>query len=291
MAVAVVTDTTHGLPRERVAALGVREVSLYVGEDGALRREADVTDLAAFYARLRDARGLPRTSQPSVGDFVAVYEPLLEAGHDVLSVHLAAALSGTCATARQARDELGAGDRVEVVDSATGAAGLGMVVLAAVRAAREEGEVALVAARVRAARAHVRLWFCVDTLEFLRRGGRIGQAQAWLGTALRVKPILTFDGEVRPVERVRTAGRAFERMVGFLGELRDAGSDGWVVQHIGAPAEAERLVARGRELMGREPLWVSEIGPVFGTHLGPGVLGVGGLPRALVEPLAPAAGA
>lgn len=282
MALVVVTDTTHGLPRERVAALGVHEVSLYVGEDGVLRREADVADLAAFYARLRDARGLPTTSQPSVGDFLAVYEPLLAAGHDVLSLHLATALSGTCATAGQARDELGAAERVEVVDSATGAAGLGMLVLAAARAAREEGELGAAAARVRAAREHVRLWFCVDTLEFLRRGGRIGQAQAWVGSALRVKPILTFDGEVRPVERVRTSARAFERMVGYLGELRDAGGDGWVVQHIGVPDTAERLVARGREVLRCEPLWVSEIGPVFGTHLGPGAFGVGGLPRALV---------
>jgi len=127
------------------------------------------------------------------------------------------------------------------------------------------------------------MWFAVDTLEFLRRGGRIGSAQAWLGGALKIKPILTIDREITPVERVRTAGRAFERMVDYLKMRKEDGADGWVVQHIQAPEQAQRLVERGREIFGSEPLWVSEVGPVIGAHVGPGLLGVGGCPRSLVE--------
>jgi DegV family protein with EDD domain len=157
-----------------------------------------------------------------------------------------------------------------------------MIALASAAAARGGLGTDEVVARTRAACAAVKLWFAVDTLEFLRRGGRIGAAQAWLGGALKVKPILTVDGEITPIERVRTAGRAFERMVDYLQECKDGGADGWVVQHIQVPGEADRLVERGREIFGHEPLFVSEIGPVIGAHVGPGLVGVGGIPRALL---------
>ena len=287
MGVAVVTDTTHYLPRALVERHSLHLVSLYVRWDRVLEREADITDLAAFYERLRAARDLPTTSQPSVGDFLAVYEPLLERGDDIVSVHLAAGISGTYGTALQAREALaerGLDGRVEVVDSRTGAGAMGMVAIAAARAAARGGDVAAVAARAHEAREHLRMWFCVDTLEYLRRGGRVGQAQAWLGGALRVKPILSVQSEIVPVERVRTSARAFERMVEYLAALRDDGRDGWVVQHIRAHEQAERLVERGRGLFGSEPLWVSEVGPVIGAHVGPGLIGLGGLPRDLVEP-------
>ena len=102
----------------------------------------------------------------------------------------------------------------------------------------------------------------VDTLEYLRRGGRIGAASAWIGATLKVKPILTIEGEMQPVERVRTAGRAFERLVAHLEQRRENGCDAFAIQHIQAPAEAERLAERGREIYGRDPELISEIGPV-----------------------------
>jgi DegV family protein with EDD domain len=132
--VAVVTDSTPYVPPELLAHWGVAQVSLYVGWDGDLRPEREYTDLDAFYARLRDSPGLPSTSQPSVGDFKAVYEPLVAAGRDVASIHLAEGLSGTCASAREAGRllaEAGHPGRVEVLDAATGAGGLGLLVLAA----------------------------------------------------------------------------------------------------------------------------------------------------------------
>jgi DegV family protein with EDD domain len=284
--VAVVTDTTHYLPRALVAANEITEVSLYVNDGERTERESEMPDFDAFYERLRASTGdLPTTSQPSIGDFLAAYEPLVADGRDVLSVHISEGISGTVGSARQAAAELeqrGAGGRVEVIDSRTTCGGLGMVALAAAASARSGADLAAVAARTREACAAAHLWFAVDTLEFLRRGGRIGAAQAWLGGALKVKPILTVDGEITPVERVRTSGRAFERMVEFLAECKDDGADAWVVQHVQAPGEADRLVERGRELFGSEPLMVSEVGPVIGAHTGPGLLGVGGIAPALL---------
>ncbi len=123
---------------------------------------------------------------------------------------------------------------------------MGLLVLAAAAAARAGADKDAVAARVRETRKALRIWFCLDTLEYLRRGGRVGKAQAWLGGTLKIKPILSLEYEIMPVERVRTAGRAFERMVEYAQELHDRGADGWVVQHIQAPEQAERLIDRCR---------------------------------------------
>jgi fatty acid kinase fatty acid binding subunit len=169
-----------------------------------------------------------------------------------------------------------------VIDSETACGGMGMLVLAAAAAARRGASKDEVVARVRDTRKALRIWFCIDTLEYLRRGGRVGRAQAWLGGTLKIKPILSLEYEITPVERVRTAGRAFERMVQYMQELHDAGSDAWVVQHIQATEQAQRLIERGREIYGSEPLFSSEVGPVIGTYVGPGLIGVGGIPRALL---------
>ena len=126
------------------------------------------------------------------------------------------------------------------------------------------------------------MWFALDTLEYLRRGGRIAGASAWLGSALKIKPILTVESEITPIERVRTSRRAFERMVDLLRSLAAEGRNGWMVQHIQAPDEAAELARRGSEILGCEPLVTSEIGPVIGTHVGPGLLGAGGLPESLL---------
>jgi DegV family protein with EDD domain len=284
--VAVVTDTTCYLPAERVTAEELREVSLYVHWQDRDDREADLPDFDGYYEHLRTAAELPTTSQPSVGDFLSCYEPLLDAGHDIVSIHLSAGISGTYESALAAKtrlDEQGREGRIEVMDSATACGGLGLMVLAAAARARAVDEVEAVVRHARAAREELNLWFCVDTLEFLRRGGRIGSASAWLGTTLRIKPILALEAEITPVERVRTAGRAFERMVDYLRSCHEDGADAWVVQHIQAPDVAARLVDRGREIFGTEPTIVSEIGPVIGTHVGPGLIGVGGVPSSFLR--------
>ena len=123
------------------------------------------------------------------------------------------------------------------------------------------------------------MWFAVDTLEYLKRGGRIGGVSAWVGSTLKIKPILTVESEIRPVERVRTSARAFERLVDYARQRHASRADAWVVQHIQAPDQAELLIERCREIFEREPLFVSEVGPVIGAHIGPGLLGVGSLPE------------
>ncbi len=286
MPVAVVTDSTHYLPAEIVAAHGLHEVSLYVKLDGTLRRESDMTDLPAFWEAMRTGSELPTTSQPSIGDFVACYEPLLQAGHDVVSIHISAGISGTYDSALQARREVaerGFEGGIEVLDSRTVCGGLGLQLLAAAARAGAGAGLQEVAEHTRAARASQRIWFALDTLEYLRRGGRVGGAQAWIGGALKIKPILSLESQIEPVERVRTWGRAFERMVEFMRTLHADGADAWVIQHIQAPAEAQRLLERGREVFGCEPRFVSEVGPVIGAHAGPGMIGVGGLGPSMLD--------
>ena len=287
--VAVVTDTTHYLPAEVVARHELHEVSLYVNWDGRTDRESDLPDYDAFYDHMRSAATLPSTSQPSVGDFLTVYEPLLEAGDDVLSVHLSGGISGTVEAARQARDALVergvAPERIQIVDSDTGCAGHGLMAIAARNAIRGGADLGGAAEAALRLRAQMKIIFAVDTLEYLRRGGRIGGAQAWIGSALKIKPILSIDREILPIERVRTAGRAFERMVEHLAALHDGGADVFFVQHIQAHEVAARLAERGRKIYGRPPEFVSEIGPVIGAHVGPGLFGVTGLPGSLLGPV------
>jgi DegV family protein with EDD domain len=286
MGVQVVTDSTHYLPPSVVSEYGLQTVSLYVNWDGRTDRELDLPDFDGYYAYLKSSKNMPTTSQPSVGDFLAVFEPIIERGDDIVSIHLSAMVSGTHATAEQARAHLieqGVNDgRIEIVDSKTTCAGLAFPAMGAANAARAGRDVAAVAQVARSVRAATKVWFAVDTLEFLRKGGRIGHAQAWVGSALRVKPILTLEAEVEPVERVRTSNRAVERLIELLRERKADGCDRFVIQHIQDPERAEKLVDAGREIYDSEPLFVSEIGPVIGAHAGPGLLGVTAIPSQLL---------
>jgi DegV family protein with EDD domain len=276
--VAVVTDSTTYLPPELIERWEVEQVSLYVGWAGERLPERDY-DLEEFYARLRKSDDLPSTSQPSVGDFLASYEPLAEAGRDIVSIHIASGLSGTYESALEAArviEDKGHRGRVEVVDGQTGAGGLGCLVLAAAEAAAQGQSQPQVVDAVRRARAGLDMWFCLDTLEYLRKGGRIGAAQALVGSALKIKPILTFGTEISPVGKVRTKKRAMERMVSYLQELHERGASGWIVQHAQSFEDAAALVAAGEEIFGSEPLFCTQVGPVLGAHLGSGML-VGGI--------------
>ncbi|MBA3304699.1 MAG: DegV family protein [Thermoleophilaceae bacterium] len=286
--VAIVTDTTANLPPEVIAERDVTVVPLYVifGPDRT-ERESDITDYPAFFEELRGAQSLPSTSQPSIGDFMAAYEPLLAGGREVVSIHISTGLSGTCDSALQAAEQLTrdgkGGERVRVVDSSTVAGALGLVVLGACAAARAGATGQEVEARAHATRAELKMWFAVDTLEFFKRGGRIGAASAWIGSTLRIKPILTVENELVPVERVRTSSRVVERLVDYARQRHDSGADAWAMQHISADEQARRLADRCCEVFGREPEFVSEVGPVVGTHTGPGLLGVGSIPTRMLE--------
>lgn len=282
----VVCDTTCYLPDELIAERGIHRISLYAGLDGEMEPELEIRDYDAFYERLRSSDSKVTTSQPSVGDFVAVWEPLLAAGKDVVSLHISANISGTCEAAEQARAKLTeegkGGERVQIFDSRSGAAGLGFCALGASAAADTGASGDEVRKRAADTREEMKMWFALDTLEYLRRGDRIGKARGWLGSTLRIKPILTFEEEITPVERVRTRSRALERLRAFAGQRHESRADAWVVQYIQDRETAETLADDCREIFGREPLYMCEVGPVLGAHLGPGMLGVGSVPDSML---------
>jgi DegV family protein with EDD domain len=266
-----------------IASRGIQTISLYVTVDGQQEREADIADYAGFYERLRASEGGATTSQPSIGDFVSVYEPLLDEGREIVSIHISAGISGTFEAAGQARERLTAegkgGERIKLFDSRSAAGGMGLSVVAAAAAAQAGEDADAVLARAERAREELKMWFAIDTLEYLRRGGRIGGARAWIGSALKIKPILTLEEEITPVERVRTRARSIERLRDYARQRHESGLDSWVVQHIQDPDTANGLIEDCYEIFGCEPAFTSEIGAVLGAHVGPGLLGVGSVSK------------
>ena len=278
--VAVVSDSSAYLPPALAAASGLTLVSQYVRVGDRLEVEGDV-DGDAFFEQLRSGDRLPSSQHPPAEDFAAAYEPLVRDGHDVVSVHTAKALSGTYDSAAAAASEFDG--RVQVVDSQSAAGGLGVIALAAARRAAAGESADDVVAAAEETRAALKLWFAVDTLEFLRRSGRIGAASSLIGSTLLIKPILTIeDGSMRPVEQVRTALRAFERMVDYARQRHGSGADAWFVQHVQAPDTAARLVESCHDVFGGPPVFVSEIGPAVGSNTGPGLIGLGAVPARLL---------
>jgi DegV family protein with EDD domain len=284
---AVVCDSTAYLPADIVAERDVRVVGLYVSIDGEQQKETEIEDYGAFFERLRASEGGATTSQPSVGDFAAVYGPLLDEGREIVSVHISAGISGTCEAAGQARerliDEGKGGERITIFDSRSAAGGMGLCALGAAAAAHSGSDAAETLARAEQAREELKMWFAIDTLEYLRRGGRIGGASAFIGSALKIKPILTLEEEITPVERVRTRARSIERLRDYARERHESGLDAWVVQHIQDDETAAGLVDDGREIFGCEPAFVSEIGAVLGAHVGPGLLGIGSVSKSVLS--------
>jgi DegV family protein with EDD domain len=276
VSVAVVTDSTAYLPPSLVRQYAVEVVPLYVVMAGHSGREGE--DIGpADVARALAVRGQRvSTSRPTPGDFVAAYRRRLAAGADrIVSVHLSAELSGTVDAARLAATQVGE-HIVTVVDSRSAAMGSGFAVLAAARAAASGADAQTVAAAARDTAAATRTLFVVDTLEHLRRGGRVGSAASMIGTALAVKPLLhVADGRVVPLEKVRTSARALARLVQRGVEAADGRSVSVAVHHLAAPERAERLATELRQrLTGLRELHVSELGAAIGAHVGPGAVGL-----------------
>jgi len=278
--VAVVSDSSAYLPPALADASGLTLVAQYVRLRGRLEPE-DSVDGEAFFEELRSGDHMPSSQHPPPEDFDAAYEPLVRDGHDVVSIHTAQALSGTFDAASEAAARYEG--RVRVVDSQSAAGGLGVIALAAARRAAAGESADGVIAAAEATRASLKLWFALDTLEFLRRAGRIGAASSLIGSTLLIKPILTIeDGAMRPVEQVRTASRAFQRMVDYARQRHESGADAWFVQHVQAPETADRLVESCRDVFGGPPVFCSEIGPSVGSNTGPGLIGLGAVPARLL---------
>jgi DegV family protein with EDD domain len=274
--VAVVTDSTSYLPPRLLAELGIAVVPLHVLIENRSGTEGVDVVPADVVRALSSRRAEVSTSRPTADDFSATYRRLLDEGAEaIVSVHLSAALSGTYDSAVLGARECPQGT-VVVIDSRTTAMGLGFAVIAGAEAARSGAPRDDVAAAVRATVDRTTTMFCVETIEHLRRGGRIGAAAALLTTALSVKPILeVVDGSVVLKEKVRTSSRALTRLeelaVGAAGE----GPVDLAVQHLAAPERAEEISRRlGQRLPRVGRVVVSEVGATVGAHLGPGVVGV-----------------
>ena len=276
MPVAVVTDSTAYLPAELSGSYDLTVVPLTVVINGAEGLEGLQIQPAEVARALGARRFAVSTSRPAPSQFVEAYERLLKAGADgIVSVHLSAKLSGTFEAATLAAAEVG--DRVRVVDSETTGMGLGFAALAAAKAATDGKDLDAVRGEAADHASRVSTLFYVDTLEFLRRGGRIGAASALLGTALSVKPILhVVDGAIVVRDRVRTAGRALAKLVDLAVEASGDGEVDIAVHHLQAPERAAALAdAVSMRLSDRlRDCYITEIGAVVAAHVGPGLAGV-----------------
>jgi DegV family protein with EDD domain len=275
--VAVVTDSTSYIPkelREQYPITVVPQVVIWEGQT----YEDDVTMTPEqFYTRLRTAKVMPSTSQASVVNMHKAFSSLVEQGFDVLGIFISSKLSGTFQSGVQGREQLASGkEKVDLVDSNTTAMAMGFMVLTAARAALEGASLAECKGLAEKAREHVGVYLTVDTLEFLHRGGRIGGAQRFLGTALNLKPVLAIDdGRIEAVERVRTRGKALDRLVELVAEKCSGKSPvRMATLHADAEADAKMMLDKITPLVHPVESVLAAVSPAVGAHAGPGTVGL-----------------
>jgi DegV family protein with EDD domain len=278
MTVRVITDSTSDISQADAERLGITVVPLNIHfGDEQLRDGVDITP-QQFFQRLVSSKVLPKTSQPSAGAFLDIYESLANETDEILVVHISGKLSGTGNSARAAKDAFGSRARVEIVDSGTVSWPLGFAARSATIAAEEGRNLEACAAAARDAIERTKLVFLLDTLEYLQRGGRIGRARAWMGQVFNIKPILTVrDGEIAPLERVRSRMRAEERV--FELATQDEHPDVLAVAHSSSDEEASHWVERLRGTRPGVPVESGWLGPVVGVYAGPNVLGMASVRR------------
>ena len=275
--VAVVTDSTAYIPRDLREKHPITVVPQVVtwGEEVF---EDDVTITPdQFYTRLRGAKVMPKTSQVSVVNMHKAFETLLEQGYDVLGMFLSAKLSGTFQSALLGRDELASGkEKIELIDTETTSMAMGFQVLAVARAAQDGASMADCKALADKARSRTGIYLTVDTLEFLHRGGRIGGAQRFLGTALNLKPILMVEGgRIEPVERVRTRNKALDRVVELVAEKCAGKSQVRVATlHADAQSDGKYLLDKIVPLVNPVETVFAAVSPAVGANAGPGTVGL-----------------
>ncbi|HEV2471158.1 MAG TPA: DegV family protein [Ktedonobacteraceae bacterium] len=275
MGVRIVTDSTADIPREQAEALGIAVVPLTVffGDEAYL--DGIELDNAGFYRKLAASRDLPRTSQPSPASFQETYTRLIDEGADaILSVHLSAKLSGTYQSARTARDSLPEDIRripIEVVDSQSISVGMSRAILQAAQDARDGQSLEEIKSLLLDQLARTRILAVLDTLEYVKRGGRIGGARAMLGNMLSVKPIISLkDGEVVPVEQPRTRSKAYTRVA----EILKASGKIEYVAIAEASEEVGQQLAQVIKTSYTGELPIYRLGAVLGTHTGPGTAAI-----------------
>ena len=274
MAIKVVTDSTSDLPADVAESLGIEVVPLNVhfGSDVYKDRVNLMPD--TFYDKLINGDVLPTTSQPSVGEFIDVYERLGSDADGIVSVHISEKLSGTMNSARLASQQANADCPIEVVDTFQVSMGVGICAMEAAEVANSGGNMNQVILAARNAVTRSQCFFMLETLEFLQKGGRIGKAQALIGNLLKIRPMLMLqEGEVHPLGRERTRRKGIAKLVDTVEEL--APISGLAVMYSTALDEAQTLAQNISKFMieGREPMML-QIGPVIGTYAGPDTLGI-----------------
>jgi DegV family protein with EDD domain len=272
----IVADTTCGLAPEITQRLGIPLIPqiIHFGED-SFREGVDI-DHATFMTRLRTGRDLPKTAAPYPGDFLEFFGSMASAGESVVCLHPSSDVSGTVRSALTARESFPGAD-IRVLDTRTIAGPLASMVLAAGRLANEGGSADQVEALVQEMMPRARIYFLVDTLEFLQRGGRIGGASALIGTILQIKPILTFrDGRVEQFEKERTKKRALARIKEVvLAEAARGEEAHLTVMHTGSQAEAIEVADELKGALGTDDAMIMDLVPAIVTHAGPGTLAIG----------------
>ena len=273
--IALVTDSTAYMPPELLEQYGIYVVPNVVNWGTETYRDGVDISAKAFFERLKKDPVLPTTAVASIGEFHDIYAKAAQEAEAVLGVHLSAKLSGTYSTAVQAAKML-PGKRIEVIDSNATAMAMGFVVLAAARAAEAGQSFEQVVQTARDTIPHVGVVFTVETLEFLRRGGRIGGAQAFMGSLLDMKPILDLrDGRVEPIERVRTKRKAVDRVMDIIVERATGKSPiRLATLHANAPEEAAALLEKCKQRLGAVEAIMCEVSPTVATHAGPGTVGL-----------------
>jgi DegV family protein with EDD domain len=278
----IVSDSTCYLSPDVIKKfeIGVIPLNVHFGEDRVFQEEIDLT-IDEFYTMLAEAAELPTTSQPSPGQFRDVFARLTQAGHEIICIVLSSKLSGTYQSALDA-SHMVPDAKITIIDSLSTAAPLGLMVITAAEMAAEGHSVDEIVNRIEQMKRDMRVYFVVDTLEYLQKGGRIGAAAALVGTLLKVKPILILDeGVVKPLDKVRTKRKAINRL---LAELESHLAPGQPVQaiamHAQVPDEAQQLASEMRKRFNCTRAVFGEVGPVVGTHTGPGLLGAAICPDA-----------
>lgn len=273
MAIRIVTDSSSDLPPDLADRWNITVVPCNVVIDDVNYKDGVDLSPEEFYRKLDSSLHSPTTAQPSVADFQSVYRALLNQGHEIVSIHVSGKLSGTLNSAERARESLGESASIEVIDSQLASLGMGLAVLRAAQLAQETASYRQLAKQVRSALPETQCILALDTLEYLQKGGRIGKAQAFLGSVLNVKPILKLrDGEVHPVERPRNLDRAVRR----LGELAHEYAP---VRQLGViystdPERATDLKRLLADLIPEEETITSQFGATLGTYVGPRAVGV-----------------
>lgn len=274
MPVQIVTDSTCDLDADVARDAGVIVVPLLVffDDERPLLDGVDVT-AATFYERLAAAAALPRTSQPPVDSFITAYQRAAEQSPEIVSIHISSRLSGTVNSASVARENVSRDVHIELIDSYNVSLGLGAIVLEAAEAAAAGASMAEVVQAARSCMDRVHLVAALDTLEYLHKGGRVGRARSMLGSLLSIKPLIHVDdGEVAPLERVRTRAKAVERL--FEIATADRTAKRVYVACTGDDAQALAFIERARPLMPHTEFRLGHIGPVVGVYAGPNALGV-----------------